>query len=85
MTIHRIYANRADSFPWSIDSGTQEDEQNVIDIKYYGCSGYTMTDFSVRTGDDKRPKWWIVVHRARLEVRLGIAYFYGEDHGCGVS
>jgi hypothetical protein len=74
----RMSANRADELPWSIDSGTQEEEIDVSDIKFYGA-GYTMTDFSVRTGDDKMPEWWIVVHRARLEERLGIAYFYGED------
>jgi hypothetical protein len=75
---YRIYANRADDLAWSVDSGTQEDEVQVADIRFYNCSGYTMTDFSVRTGDDKTPKWWIVVHKVTLEISLDIANFYGE-------
>jgi hypothetical protein len=79
MTDFRIYANREGEFPWSIDSGTQADEVHVRDFDYCGCSGYSMTDFSVRTGDENQPKWWIVVHRAVLEICQDVAHFYGED------
>jgi hypothetical protein len=79
MATYRIYANRADEFPWSIDSGSQADEQHVQDIVLFDCYGFTMTDFNVRTGDDKTPKWWIEIQDAVLEVFNGVARIYGED------
>lgn len=79
MPTYRIYANRADDLPWSIDTGTQEDEVHALDITGCDVGMYTMTDFSVRTGDDKTPKWWIVIENVVLDMCGNIARFYGED------
>lgn len=78
MTDFRIYANREGDFPWSIDSGTQADEVTVRDITFCDVGGYTMTDFTATRTEDS-PKWWIVVHRASLEIFGDVARFYGED------
>jgi hypothetical protein len=78
MPNYRIYANRQDALPWSVDSGTQADEQHVRDICGYKVSFRTITDFTVQTGDEQKPKWIIVAEFAILKVIDGVAMFFHD-------
>jgi hypothetical protein len=78
---YRIYANRQDGLPWSIDSGTQADEIQVKDAKGYGISLSTLTHFSVQSGDEDHPKWMVIVEYAILRVDENqVAHFFHDPN-----
>ncbi|MDE2102629.1 MAG: hypothetical protein KGL39_35615 [Patescibacteria group bacterium] len=77
----RCYFNFYASHPWiwSIDSGTEEDETLVRGIQFHGISGKTGKSFHVQPGDTEQPRVWIEIHNAVLQMRCGIAHFYGVN------
>lgn len=78
----RIYYNRdqADGLIWSYDHGTQETEVNVSAWHVHGLSTESGRDMTVVPGDQERPRVWVNIFGVeRVDVRGGIAHFYGSD------
>jgi hypothetical protein len=79
---YRIYFNRKREAPqvWSYDEGDQRSEVNIIDYKLHNISLIEPgADFGVKVNPDT-PTVWLIVHRASVQMREGVAHFFHDPH-----
>lgn len=75
----RIYFNRRDELPWSVDCGDQSTEINVRAVQAHHVSFETVFDSTIKPNRDT-PCAWLVARCAVLEVRDGVAHITQETY-----
>lgn len=77
MPTYRIYFNRRDEFPWSVDNGDQSTEINVASVKCHRISLDSEFNPAIKPNKDV-PCAWLVAQHAILEVKDNVANFYHD-------
>lgn len=78
MSTWRIYYNRRDELPWSIDNGDQSTEINVSSVRCHRISLDSGFDQSIKPNRDV-PCAWLTAQHAILEVKDGVANLFHDS------
>lgn len=78
MATLRIYFNRRDELPWSIDYGDQSTEINVQSVQAHRISFESAFDPTIKPNRDT-PCAWLVARYAILSVTGGVAHLYHDS------
>lgn len=76
MSVVRLYYNKSGPFPWSVDEGGGDSEQQVKEVLIMGVNGHTREAACTPKDPERMPAAWLEYPGGKLRVVCGVAVIY---------